>query len=606
MQSRLMKFLGSLKLAVGLLVALAAILAVATFYESSHSSRAALLTIYRSWWFNALLALLAVNIAAAALTRWPWKRRHVGFVITHAGLIVILGGCSAAFHYGTEGMMELHVGSPPSSVVRLEDDALTAVVPQTGLRAKAILRVRNDGSISPRVIELSKNLRLTLDKYLPNSVEQMVVEDGGPAPSPAVQFRLQSDMAQQNATEWLLADSPEQSHANMGPAQIEFVVARDDNDLKRLMSAPDEAGPAQPEVAIAVGEKQVTLQLRENLDKRVDLGDSGVAVQIAGYWPDFRMDENHKPSSVSDEPNNPAAVVIVSRGDDEERQFVFGDPQMQPIVRTVRGQPIGAVVRLLGSKKPGGSTLTLIAGPVEATGHSPLHYAAQSKNDHKSGELKIGEPVQPGWMDFTVTVERYVTNAAVSQRVEPAPENPEGGFPAVLVTAHAGGEERSTWVRFGGHGVIDVANNPIHLTYTLDTLPLPFTVTLEDFVVERDEGTDNVAGWTSKVAFDDVERGLTQRASIWMNHPAWFSGYKFSQASWNPNDLQYSALQVKKDPRFVTWLTWTGAILIVAGISLMFYFRRWFAGDEAEALPSKDAARSGDRRRTKEKEAVTV
>jgi len=62
-----------------------------------------------------------------------------------------------------------------------------------------------------------------------------------------------------------------------------------------------------------------------------------------------------------------------------------------------------------------------------------------------------------------------------------------------------------------------------------------------------------------------------------MNNPAWFGGYKFSQASWNPNDLQYSALQVKKSPLWVAWLTWVGAALIITGIILLFYFRRWFA-----------------------------
>ena len=117
MQNRLLKFFGSLKLAVVVLSLLAVGMAAGTFLESRESSRVAAQVVYRSWWFNGLLALLAVNIGAAALTRWPWKRKHVGFVITHAGLIIFLGGCSAAFHYGTEGMLELHEGEPPANVV---------------------------------------------------------------------------------------------------------------------------------------------------------------------------------------------------------------------------------------------------------------------------------------------------------------------------------------------------------------------------------------------------------------------------------------------------------------------------------------------------------
>ena len=54
--SPILKALGSLKLAVCLLTALAVILEGATFHESSNSSKAALLNICRRWWFNGLLA----------------------------------------------------------------------------------------------------------------------------------------------------------------------------------------------------------------------------------------------------------------------------------------------------------------------------------------------------------------------------------------------------------------------------------------------------------------------------------------------------------------------------------------------------------------------
>ena len=112
---RLFRVLGSLKLAVVLLVIIAGVLAIATFYESAASTKAVTTQVYKSWWFNyLLLGLLAVNVASAAFTRWPWKRKHIGFVITHAGIITILGGCGAAFHYGTEGMLELRVGEPPA------------------------------------------------------------------------------------------------------------------------------------------------------------------------------------------------------------------------------------------------------------------------------------------------------------------------------------------------------------------------------------------------------------------------------------------------------------------------------------------------------------
>ncbi|MGD0061201.1 MAG: cytochrome c biogenesis protein ResB [Verrucomicrobiia bacterium] len=601
MQNRFLKFFGSLKLAVVVLLLLAVAMAAGTFLESHDNSRVAAQIVYRSWWFNGLLAVLAVNVAAAALSRWPWKRKHVGFVITHAGIIILLGGCSAAFHYGTEGMMEMRVGDTPANMVRIEDEALTVVVPETGGRAKALVQVKRDGTVRPAAIQTGKDLRLTLDAFIPTSHVMQLVQDGGTNPNPALQFELKSEMAGQDVTDWLVASSPERSHANIGPAQFEFVLARDADELRRLTSAPAaDAAKAGPELRIEIDGKPFTVPLAENVDKDVRLGESGVKAHIAGYWPDFRLDENHKPSTASNDPNNPAAVVVLSRGEDEERQFVFASGQMDPIVRTTHGQAIGAHVNLTGGVAPKqrSGVMTVVLAP-----DGSLHYAVAAKAGFKSGEMKVGEPVATGWMDFQFTPLKYVARAVTSERVEPATTDSDDNAPALKVTAHANGQEQAAWVRFGQPVVLEVGGKTIHVMYGWDFMQLPFRVELEDFLVERDEGSMNVAGWTSKVIFHDDVRGLTQRASIWMNHPAWFNGYKFSQASWNPNDLKYTALQVKKDPMIVTYVTWTGAVLIVGGIALMFWGRGWLqkkAGDDG-----RRAAGEGKTKPVK-KEAVAI
>ena len=600
MQNRFLKFFGSLKLAVVVLLLLAVAMATGTFLESRDNARVAAQIVYRSWWFNGLLALLAVNVAAAALTRWPWKRRHVGFVITHAGIIILLGGCSAAFHYGTEGMMEMHVGEAPANVVRIEDEALTVIVPETGERAKALVRVKRNGTVTPVAVQVGKDVRLTLDAFIPNTRVIQVVEDGGTDLNPALQFELKSEMVGQDVTDWLLAASPEQSHASIGPAQIEFIAARDADEVKRLTSASADAATAGPELRIEIDGKSFTVPVAANVDKDVPLGESGVKAHIGGYWPDFQLDENHKPSTVSNDPNNPAAVVVLSRGEDEERQFVFASGQMDPIVRTTRGQAIGARVTLAGGAAPKqrSGVMTVVLAP-----DGTLHYAVAAKTGFKSGEMKVGEAVATGWMDFQFTPVKYVAKAVTSERVEPLAKEEDNNAPALKVTAHIKGQEQGAWVRFGQPIVLEAGGKTVHVIYAWDFMQLPFRVELEDFVVERDEGSQNVAGWTSKVVFHDDVRGLTQRASIWMNHPSWFNGYKFSQASWNPNDLKYTALQVKKDPAIVTYVTWTGAILIVGGIALMFWGRGWLQ------KKTKDDGRQGageGKTKSVKKEAVAV
>src|SRR4051794_10825550 len=86
------RFLASLKLAVLSLSSLALSLAYATWFEKHYGATAVQECIYESAWFSVLLVFLATNILCAALIRFPWKRRQTGFVVTHAGLLVLIFG----------------------------------------------------------------------------------------------------------------------------------------------------------------------------------------------------------------------------------------------------------------------------------------------------------------------------------------------------------------------------------------------------------------------------------------------------------------------------------------------------------------------------------
>ena len=91
------RFLASLKLAVFSLSSLAASLAFATWFDRTMERTAAQDYVYKSTWFAVLLAFLAINILCAALIRFPWKKRQTGFVITHAGLLILILGSYWSF-----------------------------------------------------------------------------------------------------------------------------------------------------------------------------------------------------------------------------------------------------------------------------------------------------------------------------------------------------------------------------------------------------------------------------------------------------------------------------------------------------------------------------
>lgn len=67
--------------------------------------------------------------------------------------------------------------------------------------------------------------------------------------------------------------------------------------------------------------------------------------------------------------------------------------------------------------------------------------------------------------------------------------------------------------------------------------------------------------------------------------------YKISQASWNPNDLTQSSVQILRDPG---WLgKWVGSLIFSAGLVTMFIFRRPSA--QGKSVPGPTSPAQGNR-----------
>ncbi len=115
-------------------------------------------------------------------------------------------------------------------------------------------------------------------------------------------------------------------------------------------------------------------------------------------------------------------------------------------------------------------------------------------------------------------------------------------------------------------------------------MQLPIALELLEFEVQRNEGSESPAGFKSTVRVTDREGG-SATGQCWMNNPFSYPGqwwrawtgltFKMSQASWNPENLNQSTIQILRDPGWL--LKWIGSLLICTGIFLLFYvkgFRR--------------------------------
>lgn len=72
--------------------------------------------IYGTWWFALLLLLLGINVVAATVVKLPWRRSQTGFLVVHAGIIVLLIGCWLSWEQGIEGQLGVAEGATFSVV----------------------------------------------------------------------------------------------------------------------------------------------------------------------------------------------------------------------------------------------------------------------------------------------------------------------------------------------------------------------------------------------------------------------------------------------------------------------------------------------------------
>jgi hypothetical protein len=121
----LYEFFASLKLAVVLILLLAIVLGTATFVEANYGTAAVGFLIYHTWFFAALLSLLALSIFCAAAIRFPWKRHQTGFVITHIGLLTLLAGSAISDRGSVNSQMPVYLGDSNQAAVDMDQSLIS-------------------------------------------------------------------------------------------------------------------------------------------------------------------------------------------------------------------------------------------------------------------------------------------------------------------------------------------------------------------------------------------------------------------------------------------------------------------------------------------------
>ncbi|HSH39314.1 MAG TPA: hypothetical protein VK993_11055 [Chthoniobacterales bacterium] len=595
-------FFASVKLAVVLLAVIIIASIAGTIWESSFDAKVARAYVYGAPWFNIWLMFLATNLAVSALSRWPWKQHHVAFLVTHLGIITLLVGSLIGRIWGIEGTITLFKGEPPSNRLLVDERQLR--VRDTdgmikGYRAEFINRPptpERPWDLGP----LASGARLSIVEHAPaveGKLNPKPLNEGG---TPAVHFAVTTAMMGQRLENWLLADDDHEGHGtfNMGLATIDLkrgsaptiqsggLPAAGEVDIEESIfaftKAPDQQvnrvarggstgakvllsqaeGAGKGSVAITIGDKNWTHDVAANLGRDTLLEGSGFTMRLETYWPDFRI-EGGKPVSVSEQPNNPAVVVTlrgrgipVAPANSDTHSAPGAQAQSVPNQLTLFIADDGAITYDLTSRTAGRST----------------------------GRLDLNAPLPTGWADWQLTIDRVMPHAEHWMEFSPAPaRSTSANLPdGIRLRVQQGTETVEQWVPSGWQIMIPTQAQPLQVTYGFRQQQLPIAIELLDFEVQRNEGSDSPAGFKSTVRVTDRE-GQSATGQCWMNNPFSYPGqwwrtwtgltYKMSQASWNPENLGQSTIQILRDPGWL--LKWVGSLLVCAGIYMLFYTKKF-------------------------------
>lgn len=568
---RVIHTLGSLKLALLLLATIALACAIATVYESRFDTKVAQAYIYKAPWFIVWLGVLCVNLFAVTLTRWPWERKHAGFIITHYGIITLLIGAVIGSQFGFEGNVILHKGQPTDrvitsrSVVQVQNVA-TGDFALHGFDAE----VARPTERRPREFAVpGSDWRLVVDAHADRlGLDERLEPVADPKAPPAVQLDFTTRMmGQELSLPFLLNDARAADRDFAGLARVNFTAALPAREPLRITEtqmvfakfAPVIQGAknAATGVQAALSPDGVHLDISlpdgagERLDRAKVIGQpqrfGDVTVTPLEYWPNFTL-ENGRPASAGDAPTNPAILLRV----EAPRQALPGEDRRPRLEFAPDGEDRIAY--------------QLTRGPWVVS----------------RGTAKTGETFALGWADWTARVRDILPHARIEGALRPAQPGEAGppGFRAHL----AGPDGRTSpprWIASGDSVTLVSPGPDVRVSYGLESRRVDFTIDLQSFEVPRFEGTDTPSDFIARVKFREPATGRTREDVARMNSPASWPGglfalasgfnYKFSQVQWNPENLDETTLQVLHDPGW--FLKWTGSLAICAGIFIMFYLR---------------------------------
>lgn len=339
----LFRFLGSINLALLLLAVLIVASVIGTLCERNFSTEVARAYVYGSWWFTGWLLLLTVNLICAAAVRFPWQRYQYAFVVTHAGIVVILFGGLLDRHWGIEGNVRLIEGASPSSRMSVPGEELLVEVegaPGTARTPFVISLLKQRGSVLFPATSPIEGVRVDVVDVKPvePGVGDVEPAEGG---EPALKWRIRSPMMGPQGS-WLFLGEG----VSIGPVVVRFLRGGEESESGAMASLDfslDASGRLHYRRTARSGKAEGALEIGKE-EPLAWGGHHDSSFVVERFVPSGRPMVDWSPSSKRD--LQPGLRCRVES--DGERQLVWIGPRLAPPVSPWKDVRVGGQTVRLG------------------------------------------------------------------------------------------------------------------------------------------------------------------------------------------------------------------------------------------------------------------
>ncbi|HOU96273.1 MAG TPA: cytochrome c biogenesis protein CcsA [Bacteroidales bacterium] len=161
--------------------------------------------------------------------------------------------------------------------------------------------------------------------------------------------------------------------------------------------------------------------------------------------------------------------------------------------------------------------------------------------------------------------ERFIKDGEREYRILLIPDMSHNAF---VFHVFSGNETRTVSLsvsedEYISSGTVEIGDRTIELSYGSKIIALPFSLKLNDFILERYPGSNTPSGYKSDIVLEDHEAGVVKPFMIFMNNVLKYKGYRFYQASYD-QDEKGTILSVNHDP--------AGMYVTYTGYGLLFLF----------------------------------